>query len=339
MLVTDITPRHCSRCRKELTDPASRECGVGPVCRAKDNTLYAKTIRANLPAASAIVLGTHSSELPPEVQERWDSFKEKFLHQMQRADLDTDLMFTGADFRDCVRDLDFIMSFHMGSSLQHRMVEIVRHLGYPGLAGVLAGEASVSKAKVWYENGRVYLDGRACTAGYRLMRRVPRIETPRYRGHRVPYSAPAAQVEAFLEIVQRCWPLYEGDLDDIRESCASFVASNPELGSDGQALPEAQLVYRTDDLLIKFPWVRGARMYDLINKIKNDIPSSDRRYDPETKVWSCKKQHLATAKAALRLVFDEEQIGLVQSGEVTPPDLYRRRRGGGGGYRRYRRRY
>lgn len=332
MLVTDITPRHCSRCHKQLTDPASREAGVGPVCRSKNNTLFAKTIRANLPCASAIVLGTHVEQFPPEVQDRWTSFKEKFLRQMQRAKLDTELLFTGSDFRDCVCDLDFMLSFHMDSRLQHRLTETVRHLGYPGLAGVLAGEASVSKAKVWYENGRVYLDGRANTAGYRLMRRVPGIVTPQYRGHRVPYSGPVIQVETFLEIVQRCWPLYEGDLASIRENAAAFVAANLESSINDQNLPLARLVYRTDDLLIKFPWVRGARMYDLINKIKSDIPSSDRRYDTETKVWSCKKQHLGAVKEALRLVFDENRIHVTQSEEVTPPDLYRRR----GGVRAYR---
>jgi len=45
--------RFCSRCQKELTDPASLEAGVGPQCRNRDNHLYAKAIEANLPLLGA----------------------------------------------------------------------------------------------------------------------------------------------------------------------------------------------------------------------------------------------------------------------------------------------
>jgi len=158
-LVTDITLRHCSRCRKELTDPASRECGVGPICRNKDNHLYAKTIQANLPVAGALILGTHADQLPVELQERFESFKASFLkksEQVQKANDDIMAMkLAGSDYRDEVRELDYFLSYMMSDTLRERLIKIVEALGYIGLAGVLAGDASKSEARVWFENGRI----------------------------------------------------------------------------------------------------------------------------------------------------------------------------------------
>src|SRR5690606_250724 len=98
-----MTTRFCSRCGKDLTDPASLTDGQGPVCRNRDNHLYAKAIEANLPIAGALVLGTHAEQLPPELCERFENFKASFLKKMERVQKSNEALamkVAGADFRD-----------------------------------------------------------------------------------------------------------------------------------------------------------------------------------------------------------------------------------------------
>lgn len=319
-LFTDQTIRACSRCGQELTDPASRECGVGPICRQKDNHLYAKTIQANLPGASAIILGTTADQFPAEVRDTWTKLTEYFLRQMTRSQQQTDLMFTGADFRETVRSIDWMLSFKMSHTLKSRLVKVVGYLGYPGLAGVLAGEASTTAARIWFDTGRVFLEGKSNRHGFAAMRRIPGVTTPRYRGDRTPYSAPASQAPAFLEVVATYWPMYEGDMEAIRTQAAASAATAPAVPS-APVGPIATIQKRSDDVIVKFDWVRGAPMYDLINAIKA-IPSLDRKYDPAAKVWTVKTSHMPAVLEALKLVFEPGQIRVETTDAPTPAGLY-----------------
>lgn len=322
-LFTDQTIRFCSRCGQELTDPASRECGVGPICRQKDNHLYAKTIQANLPGASAIILGTTADQFPPEVRETWTNLTDYFMRQMARTQQQTDLMFTGADFRETVRSIDWMLSFKMNHTIKTRLVKVVGYLGYPGLASVLAGEASTTAARIWFEAGRVFLEGKSNRHGFVAMRRIPGIVIPRHRGDRAPYSAPAAQAPAFLEAVATYWPMYEGDIDSIRAQALAAAATAPAPATVPTG-PVAVIQKRSEDVVIKFDWVRGAPMYDLINAIKA-ISSQDRKYDPAAKVWSVKTAHMPAVMEALKLVFEPGQIQVQATDNPTPAGLYNAR--------------
>lgn len=334
-LFTDQTIRQCSRCGLELTDPASRECGVGPICRAKDNHLYAKTILANLPAASAIILGTTADQFPPEVRQTWIDLTETFMRQMTRSQQQTDLLFTGADFRETVRSLDWMLSFKMSPTIKSRLVKVVGYLGYPGLAGVLAGEASTTAARIWFDAGRVFLEGKSNRHGFVAMRRIPGIVTPRYRGDRAPYSVPASSAPAFLEAVATYWPMYEGDMEAIRAQALAHAPVAPP----APVGPVAVIQKRSEDVVLKFDWVRGAPMYDLINAIKA-IASMDRKYDPAAKVWTVKTVHMPSIMEALKLVFEPDQIKVEATDAPTPAGLYDSRPRTPsqyrGGYRRWR---
>ena len=171
---TISTYRHCSRCHSELTDPASQECGIGPVCRKKNNNLYARTITAKLPVASAIVLGTDKEMFHADIQERYEKFKNRFLKKLQKAEPETAegicLTSFGVDFRNEIKDIDYFLSYRNSPGVRDRLIKLVEALGYVGLASILAGRASKSKAKVWYEDGRVYLQGTSCKYGWRAMR-------------------------------------------------------------------------------------------------------------------------------------------------------------------------
>ena len=326
--------RYCSRCGISLTDYASRELGVGPSCRGKSNHLYAKTIEANIPIAAALILGTLPTELPAEIVERWSALSKSFLGKMekvQNANSDSFKMkLSGADFRNEISDLDWMLSYPLKSQIKDRFVKIVDALGYPSLAAVLSGDCSTTEAKVWFDDaaGRVFLTGKSCKAGFYAMRRIRGIALPRYRGDNAPYSAPAANVKEFLANVQRYWPLYEGNFEEIQSKAEVFSASIVPVMTPvtiAQPIipaitgPVAQIKMRTRDFIVSFPWVRGASMYDMINALKAQIPGKMRSYNTADKTWVCEKSHFEAAKKVLGTVF--ENIDTIETGEETPSHL------------------
>jgi len=330
-LTADNTFRSCSRCGKELTDPASREAGVGPVCRQKDNHLYAKLIPANIPMAGALVLGIKSDQLHEECSQRWLNVREEFIIKMakvQQLNEDASIMrLTGADFREEVRDIDWILSYRQSPEMKSHLINVVRYLGYPGLAAVLSGEASKSKAKVWFENGRVFLQGTGCTPGWRKMKKIPGIKTPRYRGHKAPYSAPAAHAGDFFDVVIEHWPLHDEDLDTLRNQARQWSNNNPQLNNSAneEKPPQknylASISHRSEDFVLSFPWSNEHDTRGMITKLKK-IPSNDRSYHPSTKNWLFKPQYLNTVRNIVNQHFPDCTV--THTNELTPNEQWKK---------------
>lgn len=323
-LVADNTYRSCSRCGLELTDPASRECGVGPICRAKDNHLYAKLISANLPVAASLLYGTHPEELHEDVAPRFMALCEAFTKKATLAQSKNEDMFnlnlTGSDFRDEVRELDFILSYRSSLETRKKLIGVVRALGYAGLAAVLSGDASKSKAKVWFESGRVFLQGTGCTPGWRKMKQIPGIKTPRYRGEKAPYSAPAQYAKEFFDVVIEHWPLYDEDLDNLKSQAEAFVAANPiEEVTQIPEGPFASITIRSHDFVLSFPWVKDKNMRGMIDSLKR-IPGKERAYDPTKKDWLFKKNRFDEVKAIAAETFETVTVTVTE--EETPADKW-----------------
>lgn len=287
LLHTDNTARFCSRCGDALTDPASRECGVGPVCRRKDTHLYAKTIAANFGIATIRAMSVVETDLAPEVRDTWKAAVKRLLKAAEKvANLTDDATImrrTGADLREVIRACDLICSYaNPGRSVRSTMVDIINACGYVGLAAVISGQASTSPSRVWFENGRLFMSGLGNKSGWAAMRQIPGIVTPRNRGDRSPYSAPATEATAFLANVRRFWPMYEGDIAALASTAATWVASNPVLAA-APAAPVNPFVatVRTADFTVNFPWVRGANMMGFMSQLKT-IPANERSYDAPT---------------------------------------------------------
>lgn len=320
-LTADVTFRSCSRCGQELTDPASRECGVGPVCRKKDNHLYAKIIAANIPMSGALLMSITSDELPKEIQGRFKALKEGMTSrfaQIQTENEDaTAFRISGSDFREEIRELDYFLSYRTSPEIRDRLIAIVRNMGYVGLAAVLSGEASKSKAKVWFEDGRVYLQGTGCTPGWKKMKKIPGVKTPQYYGEKAPYSAPAAYAGAFLSVIIEHWPLYDADLDEIRIAAQQWMTNNPQLVEQEEEVRTAlaTITHRSHDFVLSFPWSNEHDTRGMIAKLKL-IPKGDRSYDPTTKNWLFRPTQLNRV-----LTIVEEHFGhcpISNSTEETP---------------------
>lgn len=347
-LACDNTPRHCSRCGQSLDDLSSREAGVGPVCRKKDNVLLARSIPANYPEALIFALSVNPSQLAPETVETWQAANKRLLACSEHAAKNDTDMFSmsqsGEDLREVIRACDYLCSFeHPSRDVRSHMIQIIRALGYVGLAGVISGQASTSASKIWFENGRVYMSGLGNTSGWQTMKKIPGITTPRFRGDRSPYSAPVSSMKAFFDAVQAHWPMYEGDIAVIEMEAMAWQAKNPPpvsfvVTTNGKlatavSLPkkvnEAVITLRSEDAVLRFNWAKGANMFGFMAALKGVCGPKERSYNPVTKEWSfvlAQVPHLVEVITAQEIfgeptvITPEKDLGKAR--ELTPAGLY-----------------
>ena len=197
--------RYCSRCESPLTDPASWERGVGPVCARKDTSIYAKTIPVNFTLATAFACGVSVSTLPAELQPVWTRVMDRLLKKASAAGVSNEnfMAAVGQDVRSLAKLIDWMLSFRQTPTNKQHMIQLVKYLGFVGLASVLAGTASTGEAKVWFEGGRCYLRGSSNKNGWAAFRKL-QLQGARYplsRGSKEPYSVPAALVNRFERLL------------------------------------------------------------------------------------------------------------------------------------------
>ena len=225
--------RSCSRCGRELTDSASRECGVGPVCRKKDNAIFARQIPANLSTALVAVLEFSADSFHAEISESFEAVRVEFLRKVEaaRVEFGADQMATipGADFRDTVDWLDMSLSYRTSHAHRNLVIGLIDDLGYVSLASVLRGDACMSPATLELEGDRVLLKGKSNKAGWKAMksRFGANVKTPRYRGDTTPYSVHASNASQFVELALKHWPFMK-NLDEVD----SLLGQSAELYSN-----------------------------------------------------------------------------------------------------------
>lgn len=228
--------RFCSRCKLELTDLASREAGVGPICRQKSNCLFARTIPVDTSAATALFMSADPEMFADETRKRFLTIRKAFEKKIEELENRSDRLTKGADFRKIVEGLEWMLSFehpknHLAREIIIRMIEA---LGYVGLASILRGEASTGKAELKFENGRIYLRGSRNSAGWNAMRAVPGIVRPSKYGQNA-YSAPAHAVDVFIKVAMKHWPLFKGDPEQIKAQAAAWLANNNNSNNDSNS--------------------------------------------------------------------------------------------------------
>lgn len=312
------------------------ECGVGPVCRRKNNHLFAKTISVNFPSVGVTLLNTkildELSDVSEAVLEKFTHARDLFLKKNEAARKNPDnithagIVVTGEDFREIVEDIDFILSHSLSSSTQSSLVNAVRGLGYVGLAAVLTGDACKSPSKIYFQNGRVYLEGKSCKVGWVKMRRIHGATTPRYRGSKEPYSAPANEAEAFIAVVKEHWPLFDEDEKEIQKQADDWLCSH-EPEEDEVVAPNkfysATLKKRTEDFSLDFTWDENLDMYQFLNEIKS-VKYKDRKYSPLNKMWFFKMKHFDFILGVATKFFGENnvQFDTTKEPEQTPEFLW-----------------
>lgn len=332
MTFRPVQHRYCSRCRCELSDVASMERGMGPLCAGKSTKLYAKTIPANYALANISALSIRDEFIHPECHALWNDTKQKLLEATQSAanvDQNDRFAWTGEDLRKIVKSIDFILSYrHPRDTVREQLIQVVMHLGYVGLAGVLSGEASTGEARLWFEDGLVKLQGSRNKSAYRAFAMLRGVKLPRAVGQ--PYVAPISLLEPFLSLVLQYYPMYEGDFDTIRSAAAAWippvapvvvpVQSNTSVAElmDGVAL----IRIRSEDFTLQFNWMRHMDMNSFIANLKNSVAYNERAFDMVTKLWRFKKAHLDTIKNVIANcgLFTETIVNSTE--EITPANSY-----------------
>jgi len=328
--------RHCSRCNLPLKDPASWERGIGPVCAKKDTHLFAKTIPANFSLATIHAMGVKRDMLPASLQPVWTALYD-FLFEKSEAAMNANanagtftFHFSGEDCRQIAKVIDFMLSFSMDRDNKNHLIQIVKNLGFIGLAGVLAGQSSTGEAELKFENGRLFLTGSSNRAGFDVMRKIPGIVVPRKRGGGA-YEAPAAQWEKFIAATMEFWPCFDGKVDEIVEQCKTWIAANPVAVAAQKKLtgkPVANIVNRTTDFTIGFAWDKTVTRR-LVDEIKS-IPAKERSYDAVSKLWAISNIH----KDKIVKLFGEHYDIVEAVGGQTPApaksSTYKPRYGGRG---------
>lgn len=211
--------RRCSRCREELTDPASVQCGVGPICRKKDNRLYALTIPARFSMVHAM-LGT-ALEMAPEVQLAEEPLKvlresfEEFHNRSVKVAQDGEVVWAGMDLRGVIRNLDWILSWSMPNQLREYLILAVEHAGYPALATVFRGQASLGECSFsWNPEKRVIVFvSKRNSAGQQALKSKCGARFSSYPVAR--WEVRPECLEAFCRVVRTHYPMFTGSLEDL----------------------------------------------------------------------------------------------------------------------------
>jgi hypothetical protein len=301
---SDCVSRHCSRCGRELVDAASRECGVGPVCRKKNNDIFSRQIVSKLTIATAQILDFDSTDFHNEIADEFPKVRQKFLKKVERLRQETNNpnihMLPGADFRFLADWLDRSLSYPIRNNTRNKTIDLIESLGYVALASVLRGEACMSPAKLYIEGNTIFLNGKSNKAGFVALRRAlgRSVKTPRYRGDKTPYSTHVSNAETFVKFAIKHWPFMKDvDIDTLLDEATKLAANCEPVDNRTEILLYKNM---SNEIVAKLPWT-GTReqMINVIEKFKN-IPFKDRKYNQTTKSWSFHPRHEEKIKEIIK---------------------------------------
>lgn len=323
--VTMNAARFCSRCGKDLTDAASQECGVGPICRKMDNKLLAKCLPANPGVAKVAWASIDLLAQPAEV-----------VHTMALVDAKVETMSPvddetfGNDWRETVKRIEWVLSHKLTSDTVASLYDFVDALGYTGLAAMWKGDAASGKAVVTFSNGRLSFTGPNNKAG----RISFKAACPGYKFHPktattpASWSAPAAAHKGFYETMVTHWPNNEGLAEAVEQAknwlshgskpALTLVPTNIEWTDGNKAeydQAEIETLYQElapakpepkcfvtvdgDTLKVVTPFSK-----DFVAALKT-LPYKDRAWNPVARYWTVKATRKAELLAMLQTHYGE----------------------------------
>jgi len=282
--------RACVRCGKDLTDVASMEVGVGPICRKLDNALLAATIPANVNAARAAWAGVVVAGLDPMTVDT--------LLKVER-DLFSAAAPSEKDWRKPVKRIEWVLSHKCDTESRTALCSLVEALGYVGLVAMWNGEAASGLATITFLDGRLWLVGPRNKAGKDALKAIPgRKFHPAEGTEKAKWSVPASAHTAFVMAVKKHWPNHEGLLKQVTQAIAwvenAKIIQNP---APVKAGPVVTLTVVGSEMWVKTPYNPN-----FVATVKT-LPWKERRWDATEKVWWVAVKHLAWMKALLTLQY------------------------------------
>lgn len=283
--------RACVRCGKELTDAASMEVGIGPICRGRDNALLAQSFAANVPAAREAIDRIPAEKLDPTSFATFQNVVAALASPMPRA-----------DWRLPVKQIEWILSFPLNrKALLQPFVAVVEALGYIGLSALWQGQASVGEATVRYENGHLYLKGVRNPHWRTALRDM---KGTRFDSTLREWVVPAHHHEKFAAAVRRFYPVNVG-LDE-----AIHAAKKAPVDAPVTAAKKVRMEQVGGEVKVFTPYNAG-----FVAAIKT-LPYGTRRWDAANRCWIVRADMVQTADSIVRTFYGE---GLLPKVEAPPP--------------------
>jgi len=308
--VTITLPRNCSRCGKPLDDAASREAGIGPVCRKLDNALLARIIPSDVAKARAIAM--HMVDSADAIVSASET-RETFLRVLD------DLSEERTDWRTTVKRVEWLASFDLGSppGERARLFGIAEALGYLALVAAWRGETASGKALAWLQDGRTWDYGRGPQTQSGSFLFAQGVRNPAFNAaikrcasakfHREgPKGKPAWSVavadhEGFWRAVAVHYPNHDieghDDLDALVKRAASLASATVASPASTPTAPtpadDCTIVTAGAWLIIRTP----RRDDGFLNAIKS-LPYADRKWSESLRAWMVRSVHEATVRSS-----------------------------------------
>lgn len=280
---------HCYRCGEALTDPASTEAGIGPVCRKLANAAFASTIPADIDAVLAHLTGV--------------SFKAEALNEALAAV--TEELTEGAakgrqDWRGIANVLVRLIAYSSTSS-KNALCAAVESLGYTTLAAVAREEASPSAAEVTVVDGRLVLKTKKNSAAVVAIKAIP---GRKFEPVSKTWSFPATEFRAVLAVVGKYFPTTK--LDALALATEVAKAINASKAAPVAAVKAAPVVKVSDapgGFNIESPYNPT-----FVADLKTALPYKARAWNGAAKCWWVAKDAIEVAKTLIAKHYGENAL-------------------------------
>lgn len=281
------TSRNCTRCGKELTDAASMEAGIGPICRNLDNALLARLIPVNLPAARE-----HLAKLDLSTS---DPVSTDVLMNVEAAVLNDEAA-AREDWRSEVKRIEWALSFSGNQHLRTELTAMVAALGYVGLAALWSGDAATGEATVLFKNNLLVVQGApkaASTAAFRSMK--GRWHPKGTLMDKAAWSVQPTRAEEFKLAIITHYPNNTG-LAEALAAAAEYLTLNPAVAPVAApvAAAPAKAACSIENvgvlLKIRIPYDK-VKTPAYVNELKTSLTWTDRRWNAVEKCWEVAAIH------------------------------------------------
>jgi hypothetical protein len=291
-LMTGHSGRSCVRCGRELTDAASMEAGIGPICRNLDNAILARLIPSNVGLARELLGELDLTAVAPET-----------LPTMVEVTSDINGETPTDDWRKTVKRMEWALSYGGNHGLRPLLTKVVAALGYVGLAALWNGEAATGKATVAFLNGRLVVSGPRNKAANTAFKSITgrRFHPAKTLIERACWSFPASASDALFLAVVTHYPNHEGLTEAVAASKVAPVAvAAPVAAAPSKPAPKCSVVSAGVLLKVKTPYNPA-----FIGDLKATIKWADRRWNGGEKVWEVTANHEAEVKAMIAKHYGE----------------------------------
>lgn len=304
--------RNCTRCGQELTDAASMEVGIGPVCRKLDNALLARLIPSNVTAAKAAFDNIDLTAVAPETL---DTLNEVYTVMFSEESL------AKQDWRLEVKRIEWALSYPANNFARADLTKVVALLGYVGLASLWNGEAATGEATCLFLNGRLVVKGPRNKSARIAFRKI--VGT---RFHPVgtllasdaAWSFPASAHEAFFTAIITHYPNSQGLMETVEtgKKAAALMALEAAQATKQVVAAAANPTPVTPKAAPKcsiaaaglFLKVRTPYKPEFIDSLKKAFPYNDRRWNGTEKCWEVVASHKAKVEALTKQHFGDAEV-------------------------------